>query len=700
MRSFNETNPVSAADFVGVVARNANWPGDEVNLFRAVPFSKSDFAPVDYLTSLENLGVKPVIRKTDQLGIRADELPCIYLRAGQSAKLITGLGSDTLDAVEADTGRKVSLKRDDEMGTVLGAVNDPEFVRQNAADTIFDALNGLNDTVAPLIFTSLLINLLALAGPLLVMTVYDTVIPSNTTTLVWSFGLIVATLLGIDFILRAMRAEVLARIGAAAERRMSLALFTKLLALPLSQVSRSTTHQQINRIRQFESVRDVFSGTLLVNLLDFPFIFVFLTVIFMIAAPIGFLLVGVMVLFVFVTFFSFPRIARASSAAANAQYEQAAFIHEISEHGRTLAHFGLADAYSARCERLSASTTEANRLSKTAQSLFSNLTQTIVAVGVLASIAFAAVLAMQNAITFGALIAVTTLAGRVLGPVHALATNVLKIRSVMSSARQINTTLGLPTELQRGHSQSRLKTFEGAISAKGVFVKFDAASEPSLAGVSFDIAPRSLVVLCGKSAAGKSTLLRSLVKLHTPVSGSFSLQGINIKQITVDDLRHAMALNTQETSVFNFTLRENLLLGNPLATDATVMALYRALGAEKDLRRFHKGLDTDLSRVAQANISANVLGTMSVVRCLAKKASVYLLDDPFVSMTTPRIDAIWQYLRQLSKEATVIVVSPHLQHLMEADQVLMFDKGRLLINGTGAEHGQKAHALLNLEKGA
>lgn len=698
MRVFNETNPISSADFVGVVARNANWPGDEVNLFRAVPFAKTRFGPIDYLSSLENLGVKPVIRKTEQRDIREDDLPCIFLSHGAKPRLIIEQTPEALNAIEAETGRKVALRRDREMGTVLKAVNDPDFARQNAAETIFDALTGLGDTVAPLIFTSLLINLLTLAGPLLVMTVYDTVIPSNTTDLVWSFALLVVTFLTVDFILRAMRAEVLARIGAAAERRMSLALFTKLLALPLAQVSRSTTHQQVNRIRQFESARDVFSGNLLVNLLDFPFIFVFLAVIFAIAPPVGFLLLGSIVLFVFVSLFSYSRIAGASAASAKAQYDHAALVHEISEHGRTLAHVGLSDAYAARCDTLSASLTEASRVSKTTQSLFANLTQTVVAIGVLASIALAALLAMEEMISFGALIAVATLAGRVLGPVQLLCTNVLKIRSVISSARQINTTLGLPTELQRGHSQSRLKTFEGAISAKGVFVKFEAASEPSLSGISFEIAPRSLVVLCGRSAAGKSTLLKALVKLHTPASGSLSLQGINIKQITVDDLRHTISLNTHETSLFNFSLRENLMLGNPMATDAMILELYRALGAEKDLRRFHRGLDTDLSRVAQTNMSANVLGTMSIVRCLAKPSSVYLLDDPFVGMTSPRVDAIWSYITKLSVEATVIVVSDRLQHLIEADQVLMLDKGRLLVNGPGVEVGQKAHAMLKRTK--
>lgn len=700
MRTFNETSPKSAADFVGVVARNANWPGDEVNLFRAVPFAKSSFAPIDYLTSLENLGVKPVIRKTDQHGIREDELPCIFLGHGETPKLITSFGTDKLGAVEVETGRPVELKRNREMGTVLGAINDPEFARQNAANTIFDALNGLSDTVAPLIFMSFLINLLALAGPLIVMTVYDTVIPSNTTDLVWSFAIIVAALLVVDYVLRSMRAEVLARIGAAAERRMSLALFTKLLNLPLSQVSRSTTHQQVNRIRQFESARDVFSGTLLINLLDFPFVFIFMAVIFTIAAPIGILLIGVLAVLVCATLFSYPRISVASAASAKAQYDQASLSHEISEHSRTLAHFGLANVYAERSATLNASATEANRVSKTTQSLFANLTQTVVATGVLAAITLAALLAMESAITFGALIAVTTLAGRVLTPVQSLCTSLLKIRSVVSSAQQINTTLGLSTEMLRGHSQSRLKTFDGAVSAKGVFVKFEAASEPSLSGVSFDIAPKSLVVLCGKSAAGKSTLLKSLVKLYTPASGSFSLQAINIKQITVDDLRHAIALNTNESSLFNFTLRENLLLGNPMATDKTVLELYRNLEAEKDLRRFHRGFDTDLSRVARASLSANVLGTMSIVRCLAKQASVYLLDDPFVSMTAPRVDAIWRYLKTRREKATVVVVSNQLEHLLQADQVLLLDKGRLLLNGPGSEVGQKAHAMLNATKGA
>ncbi|MBM7068662.1 peptidase domain-containing ABC transporter [Actibacterium sp. 188UL27-1] len=670
-----------------------------MSLFRALPYGKTIFEARDFVNSLENLGVRPVARQTELQTINRQDLPCICLPNDGKPKLITEIAGEVLRGIEAYNGQAIELKRDKSSASILRAEPDPGFGDRTYPTSLWETIRDLGETIAPLLAISLFINLLALTGPLLVMTVYDTVIPSNTTGLVLSFGGIVAVLLTSDFVLRAMRADVLAKIGTAAERRLSLALFTKLISLPLAQITRSTTHNQMARIRQFESVRDVFSGALIVNLMDFPFVLIFLAVVFWIAPPIGALLVAAILLLLTASILSYPRQKELSTQAGVATNDLAALQYEIAEHARTLSHFGLSDVYLNRSEKLSEQAAEANLRSKTFTALTQNLGQTLVALATLASIAFAALLAMQGALSFGALVAVATLAGRILGPVNTMGNNVLRIKSLIGSSRQITNVLKMDTELMRRNARSRLKTLDGAIAAKGAFVKFEAASEPSLAGVSFEIAPRSLVVLAGKSGAGKSTLMKSLCKLHHPASGSFSINGINTKQIMVDDLRNAISMNIQDDFMFNISLRENLILGNPVVDDARLLELFDALGAKTDLRHFYRGLDTDLSKVAKANLSANIVGTMSIVRCLAKPSSVYMLDDPFTGMTSRRITTIWAHLKEVSKIATVVVVSHHLDHLSQADQILLLERGRIALNDAGDNIGRKVHQMMQMGAG-
>lgn len=700
MRQFDEANPKTSVDFVGVLARSANWPGDEINLFRALPQSRGRFHAMDFVESLDNLGVRPVGRQTDLSSITANDLPCICPHEDGGFILLKSLEGQYLTGIEEPSGAPIRLKRLRRPVSILSAAPNPHFKDEQFPNSLSGVITDLLRSAAPLFGISLLINILALTGPLLVLAVYDTVIPSNAPELLWSFVTIVSVFLGTDFLLRWKRGVILSQIGTAAERRLNLALFTKLLTLPMAAVTRSTTQQQVNRIRQFESVKEVFAGSLVVNMLDFPFILLFLTVIFAIAPSIGFLLLLAIVLFVLVTVLVFPKQRRLSETAAARLSDYTGLLHEVSDHAATMRHCGLSNAYLERADRLGVAAAEEARKSSAYNGMCQNFGQILMGVTTIIAIAYAAFLAMTSQISFGALIAVSTLTGRILGPVNILANSILKIKSLVGSVQQINRVLALDTEFLRHDARSRLKKLDGSVSTKAVFIKFEAASEPSLAGVSLDIAPNSLVVLAGKSGAGKTTLLKAISKMNHPASGSIFVGGINLKQITVDDLRNTVSLNLQQTNMFDLTLRENLLLGNPVIEDEELLAVYEAVGASKDLRRFYKGLDTDFSKVAQGNLTTNVLGTMATVRSLAKPATVYLLDDAFSGMTAARTASTWSYLKELSKTATVVVTTQHLQHLQEADQVLLLDRGRLVLNDTGTAVGRRAHDMLQHHKNA
>ena len=695
MRSFNETAPRSPVDFVAVLARHANWLGDDVNLFRAVPLGKTHFEPNDYVSSLENLGVKPRAVEQQLAQISENQLPCIILGPEKICMLAIKKSAGHLEVIEAYSGKIRQIELDHTKVSLLRAEPFEKTDVGQTPNSAWEAIRDLAPTLKPLLALSMIVNVMALSGPVLVMFIYDTAIPSGAQDLIWSFAFIVVVILLADIGLRSMRASMLARIGAAVERRLSLVLFTKLTGLPLAQLTRSSTHQQMSRIKQFESMRDAFCGTLFVTLFDLPFVVVFLVVIFVVAPLVGLLLAGVICLNVFILMITFPKQQLLSSEASGASTQHLGLLDEMAHHQNTLSHFGLTDFYQERGVTLGNEAAHLVRKHKAYQSFLQNLGQTISAAAIVLSIALASLLAMNNEISFGALVAIATLGGRVLSPVQTLCSSALQIKGLFASLKQINSTLGLEPELTRGASQKRVKTFDGSLSARNIFLRFDSASEPSLSGVSFDIKARSLVALSGKSGAGKSTLLKTLVKLNTPGSGSVFLDGINLKQIMVDDLRHAVSMDVQERFLFDMSLRENLIMGNPAADDATLLALFEALGAERDLRRFYRGLDTDLSHVAPANLTANVEGTLSIIRCLAKPASVYLLDDPFVGMTPARISSIWQHLERIRDQATVIVVTQELEHFRRADQILTLDNGRLVIDDTSPQAAQKAHAILN-----
>lgn len=677
----------------------SGWHGSDTGLVEAVPHLARSLSARDSIATLRNLGLPLSFAEGHVADLGPRDFPTLQVRPDGNLRVI--LARRGREILASDPGDQAStwMPETPERAVFVRIDRRSDGDGRARADGVLEIVRGFRGTVGLLLVVSLITNLLALATPLLIMAIYDRAIPTASVELVIAMVVAMAIVFATDVTLRLIRAHAVARMGAAIEGRLGMALFRKLAAIPLSEIAKSDVDQQIARLRQFEGMRDVFAGPVFATLLDLPFILLFLGVLFLISPAIGLLILLVAGLFALAAALGLGPLGRMNARAATDRAAHQKFLFETAQRQRALQRLGLGQIWQDRHDQLSRTAADSTRRARQMQLACQSFGQALMSVSGIGAVFLGTHLAMEATLSFGALIAIMTLVWKTLSPIQALYTNLPQIQGFLRSRRQIDRVLSLPEEFVRGAALSEFKNFKGGLSLKGVSHRFPQAPEPSLIQVGLEVRPGECVAVCGPNGSGKTVLLDLMDGLFSPTAGSLSFDGVNFRQIAVDDLRHMISYARQEPAFFHGTIWQNFQLAAPTLARSDAMAAIAAMHLEDELARLPDGLDTRLSEAARRTMSPATLHGLALARCLCKPAAVYLLDDPAAGLDNLRRSALAAWLAQLRGHRTIVFASQSEALLRLADRFVFLDGGRVIMNDEGQAGRKKLAALLSRYKG-
>lgn len=298
---------------------------------------------------------------------------------------------------------------------------------------------------------------------------------------------------------------------------------------------------------------------------------------------------------------------------------------------------------------------------------------------------------IRGAMTIGSLMAFMAYHGRLLSPVQSLMGTYAALLTGSVSLSRIFELLDKPEEVKVAPDALPVKLTTGQV--RFADVSFEYSGRPAvLKGVSFEVEPRSICVVVGASGAGKSTLIDLLMRFYDPSSGAIFVDGHNLKQLRLTDLRDAVATVDQLPFFFHSSIRENLLFAAPAASVEDLDKAMEAAGLQPLLASLPLGYETLLGERG-LSLSAGQRQRLAIARALLRKPAVLLLDEPTAALDPEAEYALIQTLRRVAANATVLVAT-HRPALMEvADQVILLENGLILEAGSPASLANSNSAL-------
>ena len=222
----------------------------------------------------------------------------------------------------------------------------------------------------------------------------------------------------------------------------------------------------------------------------------------------------------------------------------------------------------------------------------------------------------------------------------------------------------------------------GKIEFRNVSFQYQNRPEISvLDNVSFTVRPRETVAIVGPSGAGKTSTFQLLLRFFDPQEGKILIDDIDIKKITKKNLRNCLALVPQDPVVFSDTARENIRFGRPTATDEEVKQAAISGVADEFLNEFPEGYDTLLGERGML-LSGGQKQRIAISRAILRSSPVLLLDEATSSLDSASEVAVQKALSDMTNQATTIVIAHRLATVRMADRILVFDKGRIVAEGT------------------
>jgi ATP-binding cassette, subfamily B, bacterial len=247
-----------------------------------------------------------------------------------------------------------------------------------------------------------------------------------------------------------------------------------------------------------------------------------------------------------------------------------------------------------------------------------------------------------------------------------------------AAAERVFEIIDEPAEPQHG------RKFQGEVRGEIEFrnVSFSYGSElPALSSVSFHARPGETIALVGKTGAGKSTLINLLTRFYELEQGDILVDRQSIRDINVRELREKIGMVTQESFLFNGTIRENLQIGKPDATDEELMEAAEAANARSFIDLLRNGLSSVVGERG-VKLSVGEKQRLSIARALLKDPPILVLDEATASVDTATERLIQEALENLMFRRTSIVIAHRLSTIVHADQILVLDHGRIIERGT------------------
>lgn len=532
-----------------------------------------------------------------------------------------------------------------------------------------------------IMLVALAANVLALSGMVFSMQVYDRVVPSQSEATLWVlFGGVMLAIF-FEFIMRMLRVHISDVIGKRADLRISERVFAHAMRIKNGARSKSTG-SFIAQIRELESVRELITSTTIAAISDLPFFLLFVFILWMIGGPLVLVVLLAVPLLLIPGLLVQRPLGRLSSEGMRESAIRNATLVEAVQ--------GLEDIKLMRAEQRFQN--QWNNTSDVAASvgmkqrwltgLLLTWTQEVQSIVYAVVLLVGCYLVIAGDMTTGALVGTSILASRTIAPLAQISGVLSRWQSAKVARKGLDDLMQRPIdEPQRGKKVHKAH-LRGNYQLEDLGFYYDEEEKLNVLNISrLQIKAGEKIALLGRNGSGKSTLLQLLAGMQEPQQGSILLDDISLSHLDPADVRRDMQLLSQQARLFFGSVRDNIMLGNPLATDEEIHHALTISGALDFVRKQKMGLNYVISE-GGAGLSGGQRQALLLARALLTSPNVLLLDEPTAWLDEVSEKQFIHHLNNwLGKQRTLVVATHRLPILELVDRIIVLDNGRIVMDG-------------------
>lgn len=530
-----------------------------------------------------------------------------------------------------------------------------------------------------IMLASLVANVLALATIIFSMQVYDRVVPSQSIPTLWVLagGVLIAAIF--EFVLRISRIYLSDIIGKRADLKISDRVFGHALRIKNDQRPKSTG-TFISQIRELEGVRELVTSTTVTAIADLPFFFFFLVIFWFIGGNLFWVLLLVVPLMIIPGLLAQKPLAKLAQQGMRESAIRNAILVETVQGVEDIKLLRGESRFQNQWNHMNDVSAEISMQQRKIVGVLSAWTQKIQGLTYAIVVLVGCFAVMKGEMTTGALVACSILSSRMLAPISQLTGVLGRFQQAKVAKKGLDELMKKPVD-QTAHAHFIHRAMlSGDYDLENVMFKYGQDdSRPVMHISELQIKQGEKVALLGRNGAGKSTLLQLLAGMQTPQQGLIHLDQLNLALIDPADVRRDVGLLNQNSMLFYGTIRENLLLGAPLATDEDLLQALNMAGALKFVQEKKEGLD-HLVLEGGTGFSGGQRQALLLARLLVRQPNILLLDEP-----TAAIDDVAEkeFINQMKPwlGARTLVIATHRRAVLElVDRIIVLNDGKVVMD--------------------
>ena len=529
------------------------------------------------------------------------------------------------------------------------------------------------------LFASILINCFALASSLYIMTVYDRVIPNNAIGSLYALTIMIMVVVAFDLIFKILRGRFIDKAGLKIDDKISFSLCQKISRLD-SLVGNESAGSMASTIRDFDLLKEAIGSASFSIIIDLPFICLFIFVIYLIGGPIAYVPAAIVPIVLLFSLILQPILRRMTEQSqAQGKSKQSVIIEMLAalETVKTVQGISMLRNKWMRSVQHQGKSSSS---SKTVSQLASHIAQVGQQASQIGIVVFGVFLISDGLLTMGQLIACVILSGRVMSPLAQITGLLGRMNQAMSAYRGLSEILGRVTNDETRIDMVKRPNLEGTVSASNVSFAYPGTATQVLHDISFSLEAGERCAILGRIGCGKTTLFRLLCGLFPPDSGLVLIDNADIRQVRPEDVRKNVGVVLQNPTLFSGSVRDNMLMGKPNASDQELIASIKKVGGEKIISSLPGGFDFVLSEGGR-ELSSGMRQTLAVARALIGNPSILLMDEPTASLDSQSETALVKHLDVSTRGITSIFITHRGSMLQMADKVMLMNQGRIAMFG-------------------